>query len=102
MWNYLPEIKKVFGVIVKQTDELEKLTQRVNELLCDELVKDCSLHRYHKETTERYYIYEIHKDDYDHITNHLHLLQTIILPDMVVMMNSCEDKDEYRVMFRKK
>lgn len=99
MWNYLPEIKKVFKIISNETDQLEKLTQRVNELLCDELIKDCSLHRVHKETTQRYYIYEIHEEDYNHITNHLHLLQAIISPDMVVMAQS--SKDEFRILFRK-
>lgn len=99
MWNYLPEIKKVFKLISKQTDELEKLTQRVNELYCDELIKDCSLHRVHKEVTERYYTYELHKDDYNHITDHLHLLQVLISPDMVVMAHS--SNDEYKVMFRR-
>lgn len=100
MWNYLPEIKKVFGVIIKQTDELEQLSKRVNELMCDELIKDCSLHRTHREVTQRYYIYEIHKDDFDHIVEHLHLLQAVISPDMVVMAQSSDD--EYRIMFRKK
>lgn len=99
MWSYLPEIKKVFKVIVKQTDDLEELTKRVNEMLCDELIKDCSLHRYHKEITNRYFLYELHKDDYNHIINHLHLLQAVISPDMVVMAQ--DSNDEYRVMFRK-
>lgn len=99
MWNYLPEIKKVFKVIVKQTNDLEELTKKVNEMLCDELIKDCSLHRVHKEVTQRYYIYEVDKEDYDHITDHLHLVQTVVSPDMVVMAQS--SKDEYRIMFRK-
>lgn len=100
MWSYLPEIKKVFKVIVKQTDELEELTKRVNEMLCDELIKDSSLHRVHKEVTQRYYIYEVHKDDFEHITNHLHLIQAIILPDMVVMAQT-DEVENFRILFRK-
>lgn len=100
MLNYLPEIKKVFKLISNETDQLEKLSQRVNELLCDELIKDSSLHRVHKEVTQRYYIYEVHKDDFEHITNHLHLIQAIILPDMVVMAQTDEVKN-FRILFRK-
>lgn len=100
MLNYLPEIKKVFKLISNETDQLEKLSQRVNELYCDEIIKDCSLHKVHKETTERYYIYEVHRDDFDHITDHIHLIQTLILPDMVVMAQT-DNKDNYRVLFRK-
>lgn len=100
MLNYLPEIKKVFKLISNETDQLEKLSQRVNELLCDELIKDSSLHRVHKEVTQRYYIYEVHKDDFEHITNHLHLIQAIILPDMVVMAQT-DEVENFRILFRK-
>jgi spore cortex formation protein SpoVR/YcgB (stage V sporulation) len=99
MWNYLPEIKKVFSNILQRTNDLEDLAKRVDEILCDELIRECSLHRYHKQATQGVFSYEIHKDDYNHITKHLHLLQTVIAPDMVVTAQTT--KDEYRVIFKK-
>lgn len=99
MWSYLPEIKKVFSNIIKQTNDLEELTKRINEMLCDELIKECSLHKFNKQTAQGVFTYEIHKDDYNHITSHLHLLQTVILPDMVITAQT--SKDKYKVFFRK-
>lgn len=99
MWNYLPEIKKVLSIIFTKTNDLQELNKRVNEMLCDEIIKDCTLHRFSKETNTRYFIYEVKEDDYWHIVEHLNLIQTVLLPDMYVMAQST--KDQYRVMIKK-
>jgi hypothetical protein len=91
MLSNLPEIKKVLSMIFTKTDELEKLSERVNELFIDEIVKDFTLHRYHKEITSRYFIY---------ITNYLPEIQRVILPDMVIMAQT-DEVDSFRVIFRK-
>lgn len=100
MFNYLPEIKKVLNSIYKETDELQKLNLKVNEFICDEIIKQSCLYKFHKEVSSRYFIYELKKDDYEHITEYLHLIQTIILPDLVIMAQT-DDKDSYRILFRK-
>jgi hypothetical protein len=100
MLSNLPEIKKVLSMIFTKTDELEKLSERVNELLIDELVKDFTLHRYHKEITSRYFIYEVKQDDFEHITTYLPEIQRVILPDVVVMAQT-DEVDNFRVIFRK-
>lgn len=99
MLHYLPEIKKVLSVIFTKTNDLEKLNKKVNELIVDEIMRDCTLHRYHKEETNRYFIYEVKEDDFNHITDHINLIQTILLPDMYVMAQS--SNNEFRVMIKK-
>jgi hypothetical protein len=51
--KYLPEIINVFRSIVKKTDQLEELSQRVNDLLLDELMKDLTLHRFQMKKQSR-------------------------------------------------
>lgn len=100
MFTYLPEIKKVFKTIITKTDELEELNKKVDELMCDELVKDCCLNRFHKEESSRYFIYEVKQEDFDHITGHLDLIQKIITPHLVVMAQT-DEVDSFRILFRK-
>jgi hypothetical protein len=96
--KYLPEIINVFRSIVKKTDQLEELSQKVNDLLLDELMKDLTLHRFYKEKQNQMYVYEVNQDDFNHISEYICLVQNYVLPDIVVMLQ-CSN-EEYRVMFR--
>jgi len=96
--NNLPELKKVINLIAKETDELKKLERRINEIVIDELMKDCTINKFDKEITETLYIYEVCEDDYNHIISYISPIQTVLSPDVVVMAQS--SKDEYRVLFR--
>ena len=95
--NQLPELKKFIKLIVHETDELKRLEKRVNELMIDEVIKDCILHTAKKEITETSYIYNVNKKDFNHIVDHIHLIQTSLLPDITVM--ACQTKDSHRVFF---
>jgi hypothetical protein len=96
--KYLPEIINVFRSIVKKTDQLEELSQRVNDLLLDELMKDLTLHRFQMNKEKETYTYEVKEDDFKHISEHIYLVQNYVLPDIVVMLQSSQD--QYKVMFR--
>ena len=95
--NYLPEIKKVLNLIISETDDLKRLERRVNEIVIEDMMKDCILHSAYKQTTETMYIFEVEKDDYDHITENINLVQKSLLPDITVM--ACSTDDNYRILF---
>jgi hypothetical protein len=94
----LSAISNYLTNLFKKTDQLEELEKRVNEMIMDEIIRDFTLHRTHKEITGRYYIYEVKEDDFEHIVEHLKAIQDIILPDLVVMAQ--KTSDECRIMFR--
>ena len=100
MFANLPEIKKVIKTISQETDELEKLTHRVNEIMCDEIIKDFTINRFKKDKNEVYFTYEVKSDDYFHIVDFLNEIQTIVSPDMVIMAQS-NMVDNFKIMFRK-
>lgn len=95
--NHLPELKKFINLIAFETDELKRLEKRVNELMIDEIMKDCILHPAQKEITESTFIYNVSKRDFNHIIDHISLIQTSLLPDITVM--ACETKDCHKVLF---
>jgi hypothetical protein len=98
MLHFLPEIKKVFKIIAHETNELEILAKRVNEMLIDDLMKDLTLHRTPKISTADSFLYEVHKDDYEHICEYLVLIQNYLTPDVVVTLQN--SNDDYRVIFK--
>ena len=95
--NHLPELKKFINLIAYETDELKRLEKRVNELMIDEMMKDCILHTALKETNESTFVYNVKKDDFNHIVDHISLIQTSLLPDITVM--AWETKDAHKVLF---
>lgn len=100
MFEYLPEIKKVFTTIVKQTDDLERLNERVNELLCDEIIKDFTIRKYYKEKDKRYFVYEVQEEDFRHIINYIREIQQVLLPDILIMAQT-DEVENFRILFRK-
>lgn len=100
MFKYLPEFRKVLTLLFAKTDELEELSKRVDELLCDEIVKDFTLHRFYKEKDKGYFIYEVKKDDFEHILSYINEIQSVLSPDIFIMAQS-NDKNEFKILFRK-
>lgn len=96
--NTLPEIKKLLSNILKQTNDLQKLSVKLNELECDEMIKDFTLHRYNKEIKNNCYLYDVKEDDFYHITEHIHLIQRVIMPNMMITAQTNE-VDSYRIVF---
>jgi hypothetical protein len=95
--NTLPELKKFVNLIAHETDELKRLEKRVNEIMIDEMIKDCILHNATKEIKQSTFVYNVNKKDFNHIVDHIHLIQTSLLPDITVM--ACQTKDSHRVFF---
>jgi predicted nuclease with TOPRIM domain len=98
--NYLPEIKKLLSNILKQTNDLEKLRKKLNELECDEMIKDFTLHRFDKEVEEKCFRYDVKQDDFYHITDHIHLIQRVITPELMITAQTNE-VDSFRIIFWK-
>jgi hypothetical protein len=94
---HLPELKKFVNLIAHETDELKRLEKRVNEIMIDEMIKDCILYPAKKEIKESTYTYHVNRKDYFHIVDHIHLIQTSLLPDITVM--ACQTKDFHKVLF---
>jgi hypothetical protein len=98
MFSYLPEVKKVIKLITNKTDDLKQLEEKVNEIVIDDLIKDCILHQARKQIDKGMFIYDVAEEDYRHITDHITLIQTTLLPDITIM--ACESKDDYRILFK--
>lgn len=100
MLEYLPEIKKLFTTIVKKTNDLERLNERVDELLCDEIIKDFTVRKYYKEKDKKYFIYELQEEDFKHIVNYIREIQDVLLPHIIIMAQT-DDVENFRILFRK-
>jgi hypothetical protein len=95
--NNLPDLKKFVNLIAHETDELKRLEKRVNEIMIDEMIKDCILHNATKEIKESTFVYNVKRDDFNHIVANINLIQTSLLPDITVL--AWETKDDHRVLF---
>jgi hypothetical protein len=114
MNKYLSELKNFLTLYKKKTDSLEELEKRVDTLIIEELMKDCTLHRTYLEVIEdtskdlKFFRYDVKKDDYDHITDNLWLVQRS-LPDNILVggvsskrIRDDEDDTEYVIIFKVK
>ena len=112
MKNYLSELKKFLLTYRLKTSELDKLEARVDDLIIEELMKDCLLHRsQHITQIEKDYKlvkYKVHKDDYNHISEYLHLVQYSLPSNILVGTNYVtrvfedEPEEECLVIFKVK
>jgi hypothetical protein len=111
MFKYLPELKKFLVSYKVKTDALSELEARVDDLIVTDLMKDCVLHRTPVESTvdnKNFKImkFEVKKDDYDHITEHLHLVQKSLPANILVgavssrTLHDEEDETQYLIMFK--
>lgn len=112
MNKYLSELKKFLVNYKKQTDNLSDLDARVDELIVSELMKDCLIHRCEIETTtgseSKFIKYYVKKDDFDHITDNLWLVQKSLPDDILVGANHLKGADQdsefdnYSIIFKMK
>jgi hypothetical protein len=112
MFNYLPTLKKFLVNYKTKTDALEELEKRVDDLLVQELIKDCTIYRTHLESIEKQdhklVRYEVHKDDYHHITENLWLVQNSLPANITVgalsykAVKDDEDDMNYFIVFKVK
>lgn len=112
MNKYLSELKKFLVNYKKQTDKLSDLEARVDELLVEELMKDCLIHRHEIETTtsaeSKYIKYFVKQDDFLHIVENLWLVQKSLPDDILIGANHLQgvkgdsEFDSYSVIFKMK
>jgi hypothetical protein len=101
-------------VYKKKTDSLEELEKRVDALIIEELMKDCTLHRTHLEIKEdvtenvKYFRYDVQDSDFYHISEYLHLVQWSLPGNILVgtvrskRIIDDEEDSEYTVIFKVK
>jgi hypothetical protein len=110
MNKYLSELKGFLTSYKKQTDALLQLEARVDELLVEELMKECLLYRTEVEVVSsnevKWIKYHVVQDDYEHITEYLHLVQGSLPDDILVGANHLQTagykSDKYTVLFKLK
>lgn len=98
MKQNLSAISNYLTNLFRKTNQLEELEKRVNEMIMDDIIKDFTLHKSHKEISGDYYVYEVKEDDFEHIVEYLKPIQDTILPDLVIMAQ--KTKDDCKILFK--